>query len=51
MTGGQAAVQSLKKEKTGWYNNVKLIRQTKANEWNSVISDIKKTLIKKFNLM
>lgn len=42
---------SLKKEKTGWYNNVKLIRQTKANEWNSVISDIKKTLIKKFNLM
>ena len=40
----------LKDAKTIWYDNVKLYRQKKINNWNSVISDLKKDLIKKYNI-
>ena len=36
--------------KTIWYDNVKLYRQKKINDWNSVISNLKKDLIKKYNI-
>ena len=40
----------LKGQKTIWYDNVKLYRQKKINNWNDVINDLKKDLIKKYNL-
>ena len=40
----------LKGHKTIWYDNVKLYRQKKINDWNSVIGNLKKDLIKKYNI-
>ena len=40
----------LKGFKTIWYDNVKLYRQKKMNNWNSVINDLKKDLIKKYKI-
>ena len=40
----------LKGSKTIWYDNVKLYRQKKINNWNSVINDLEKDLIKKYNI-
>ena len=41
----------LKGQKTIWYDNVKLYRQKKINNWSNVINDLKKDLIKKYNLV
>ena len=38
----------LNQTKTVWYNNIKLFRQNKINEWNQVILEIKKNIISKF---
>ena len=40
----------LKNEKTIWYDNVKLYRQKEINNWDSVINDVEKDLIKKYNI-
>ena len=43
-------VWGLDKSETHWYNNVKLFRQKKINQWDQVILEVKNTLIEKFNL-
>ena len=43
-------VWGLDKSETHWYNNVKLFRQKKINQWDQVILEVKKALIEKFNL-
>ena len=41
---------SLKGSKTIWYDNVKLYRQKVINNWDSVINNLEKDLIKKYNI-
>ena len=40
----------LKGHTTKWYNSVRLYRQKKLNEWSDVIHDLKKDLVKKYNI-
>ena len=35
----------LEGERSNWYENMRLFRQTEANNWNSVILEIRKALI------
>ena len=43
-------VWGLDKSETHWYNNVKLFRQKKINQWDQVILEVRNALIEKFNL-
>ena len=43
-------VWGLDKSETHWYNNDKLFRQKKINQWDQVILEVRNALIEKFNL-